>query len=316
MACWPGKPAIFELFPVLARKQKFIVLETLFTGLAVLLRILSNPLGNVFQKSLTAKGHPPLLVNFLTYFFLSLLSAFIVVQLQWRDLPAAFWLYSVLGGMAGALGNGFLVKALQKGELSVLGPINSYKSVVGMIAAVFLLGEVPGAWGLVGVALIVYGSYFMLGTTGQKFSWALLRREEIQFRLWAMVLSAVEAVFVKKVILASSVTTGFLSWCWFGALFSFLLLFFYRVKPTSERKIGLKDWKQYLLLIFCIGTMQFTTNYAFAHMPVGYALSLFQLSAIASVLLGYRVFKEQNIRRKLIGSVVMIAGSVVIILMG
>jgi drug/metabolite transporter (DMT)-like permease len=61
--------------------------------------------------------------------------------------------------------------------------------------------------------------------------------------------------------------------------------------------------------------MQFTTNYAFGHMPVGYALSLFQLSTIVSVLLGYRLFQEQNIQKRLIGSLIMIAGSVVIILL-
>ena len=57
------------------------------------------------------------------------------------------------------------------------------------------------------------------------------------------------------------------------------------------------------------------TNYTFKHMAVGYALSLFQLSTIVSVLLGYRFFKEQNIWKKLIGSAIMITGSVLIILL-
>jgi drug/metabolite transporter (DMT)-like permease len=49
-------------------------------------------------------------------------------------------------------------------------------------------------------------------------------------------------------------------------------------------------------------------------MPVGYALSLFQLSTIVSVLLGHRLFQEKDIRKKLIGTAIMIAGSVIIIL--
>jgi drug/metabolite transporter (DMT)-like permease len=49
-------------------------------------------------------------------------------------------------------------------------------------------------------------------------------------------------------------------------------------------------------------------------MPVGYALSLFQLSTIVSVLLGHRIFKEMGIRKKLIGSAIMIVGSIIIIL--
>jgi drug/metabolite transporter (DMT)-like permease len=50
-------------------------------------------------------------------------------------------------------------------------------------------------------------------------------------------------------------------------------------------------------------------------MPVGYALSLFQLSTIVSVFFGHRFFNEQDIRKKLIGSAIMIAGSVIIILL-
>ncbi len=292
------------------------MVEAFLLSGAVLLRILSNATGNVFQKKLTASGNNPLAVNFLTYFLLSIGCLPIAISVNWRVLPDSFWYYSVLGGIVGALGNGFLVRALQKGDLSVLAPINSYKSVVSILIGIFLLGEVPNGWGLLGIMLIIYGSYFVLDTTEERFSRALLKKPEIQFRLWAMVLTAVEAVFVKKVVLASSTTIAFISWCWFGAVFSGLLLFVYRLDMKSElSKISQTDLIQYAFLIACVGTMQFTTNYVFDRMPVGYALSLFQLSAIVSVLLGYRLFNEQAIRQKLIGSALMIAGSVVIILL-
>jgi len=289
--------------------------DTVLISIAVLLRIFSNPLGNVFQKQLTTKGDHPLLVNFLTYLLLSVVCIFFAPFITWPQLSGQFWLYSSLGGIAGALGNGFLVKALQKGDLSVLGPINSYKSVVGIIFGIFLLGEIPGLWGILGIVLIIYGSYFVLDTTEERFSLALLKKSEIQFRLWAMILTAVEAVFVKKVILASSTTIAFISWCCFGAIFSFVLLFIYKPDVIKEaRKISYTEISKYVFLIVCIGTMQFTTNYVFKQMDVGYALSLFQLSTIVSVLLGHRIFKEQDIRKKLIGSAIMIIGSIVIIL--
>ncbi|MEP1953332.1 MAG: EamA family transporter, partial [Algoriphagus sp.] len=68
-------------------------------------------------------------------------------------------------------------------------------------------------------------------------------------------------------------------------------------------------------LVVCIGTMQLSTNFVFEKMDVGYALSLFQLSILVSVLLGYRVFQEKDIKKKIIGSAIMIAGSVMIILL-
>ncbi|MES2894238.1 MAG: EamA family transporter [Bacteroidota bacterium] len=296
--------------------QIILLTETIFIALAVTLRILSNPVANVFQKQLTNRGNHPLVVNFLTYLALAIVCLFFLRLVPWKELGTQFWLFSLLGGLVGALGNGFLVKALQKGDLSVLGPINSYKSVVGIIVGIFLLGEIPNSWGIVGIALIIYGSYFVLDTTEEKFSLALFKRPEIQFRLWAMILTAIEAVFVKKVILASSVSLALMSWCILGAFFSFILLLLNGVSPRGEfEKISGKDLSSYALLVACIGTMQFTTNYAFDHMPVGYVLSLFQLSTIISVLVGYRIFKEQDVRKKLVGSTIMIIGSVLIILL-
>lgn len=290
------------------------MIQAILLAIAVLLRIVSNPVANVFQKQLTNQGQHPLFVNFLSYLLLSFFGIFIAVAIDWPILSQTFWLYSILGGMAGALGNGFLVKSLQKGDLSVLGPVNAYKSVIGIIIGIFLLGEMPNIWGVVGIALIIYGSYFVLDTTEERFSWSLLKNKEIQFRIWAMLLTAVEAVFIKKVIQASTTTIAFLSWCWFGALFSFLLLFIYKLPvKTSFNQLKLRYFSKYILLVFCIGIMQFMTNYTFDQMPVGYALALFQLSIIVSVFLGYRIFREKDIRKKMIGSIIMILGSIVLI---
>jgi drug/metabolite transporter (DMT)-like permease len=298
-------------------KPGFLKLTSIaLISIAVLLRIFSNPLGNVFQKQLTRRGYHPLAINFLTYLMLSFGCIFFAFNVKWSELPSDFWIYSVLGGLAGGIGNGFLVRALEHGDLSVLGPINSYKSVVGIIFGIFLLSELPDIWGLLGITLIIYGSYFVLDTTEARFSWSLLRRKDIQYRIWAMILTAIEAVFIKKVILSSSTVISFISWCWFGALFSFLLLLFYQGKSSSTvKRINFQDAWLYLFLVICIGTMQFTTNYAFDHMEVGYALSLFQLSTIVSVIMGYKIFKEKNIRQKLLGSAIMIIGSVIIILL-
>ncbi len=232
------------------------------------------------------------------------------------ELGPDFWLYSILGGVFGSIGNGLLVKALHKGNLSILGPINSYKAIIGLIFGVFLLGEIPNLWGIFGIGIIIYGSYLVLDTTEERFTPALLRNKEIQFRIGAMILTAVEAVFVKKVILASSPTIAFISWSIFGAVFSFILILAFKINIKREFKHLKRDaLVKLLLLIICIGTMQLSTNYVFENMDVGYALSLFQLSIIVSVLLGYRIFQEKDIAKKIIGSVIMIAGSVIIILL-
>lgn len=288
----------------------------LVTTISLLLRILSNPIGNVFQKKLTEQNNHPLLVNLLTFSILGILCIVLALQQDWGQVSYLSWYYGVIAGIFGAVGNGFLVKALQGGDLSILGPINSYKSVVGILIGIVFLHEIPSIWGIIGIALIIYGSYFVLDTMKERFSWSLLKNKEIQYRIWAMILTAIEAVFIKKVILYSSTIVSFIFWCWFGAFFSFVLLFFFKVRLIKEiKQVKLHHLLTYVFLVLSIGTMQYTTNYVFSHMNVGYALALFQLSTIISIFLGYRIFKEQNIKKKLLGAVIMIAGSVVIILL-
>lgn len=288
----------------------------LATTFSLLLRILSNPIGNVFQKKLTEQQNHPLLVNFLTFFILSIFCIVPALQQNWEQVSRLSWHYGIIAGIFGAIGNGFLVKALQRGDLSILGPINSYKSVVGILIGIIFLHEIPSVWGIVGIVLIIYGSYFVLDTMKERFSWNLLRNKEIQYRIGAMILTAIEAVFIKKVILYSSTTVSFIFWCWFGAFFSFVLLFFFKIRFAKEMKqVKLHHLPAYGCLVLCIETMQYTTNYVFSHMNVGYALALFQLSTIISIVLGYRIFKEQNIKKKLLGAVIMVIGSVMIILL-
>ncbi len=286
----------------------------ILTYAAILLRILSNPLSNVFQKRLTGNGHDPLVVNFMSYLLLSVACIALAWNVEWGALQWQFWMYAALGGMFGAVGNGFLVMALRGGDLSVLGPINSYKSVVGMVVGAVMLGELPSLMGLAGVAVIIAGSYFVFDTTDEGFSWGLLRNREIRYRILAMALTAIEAVIIKKVILYSDTTISFVAWCWAGLLFSFLQLIVSRTAFVGDiRRTTSREWLAFVALIVCIGTMQYTTNYTFRHINVGYGLALFQLSTIVSIVLGYRLFNEHGIAKKLLGSAIMIAGSVLII---
>ncbi len=295
-------------------------LRMLLTVTAVILRIVINPMANLFQKQLTGRGQSALRVNAATYVALALtLAPFLFLRQQAvvpvAQLPTAFWAYGLLGGLLGALGNGFLVKAVEEGELSVLGPINGYKAIVGMLIGALMLHEYPNVYGLTGVLLIIGGSYFVLDQPGERMSWRVLNRPAIRYRLLAMVLTGIEAVVGKKVIELSNVDYGVIAWCIFGGLCSLLLTALRKPAKPGNRPLP-KDARLFLLLVLCIGGMQYATSYVFRQMDVGYALSFFQLSAILSIFLGHAVYGESAIRRKLLGSLIMIGGSVLVFLLG
>ena len=269
--------------------------------ISLILRILSNPIANVFQKKLTSK-YSTFIVNSITYCGLCLLILPMILKTDFTSLNHTIWLYGVVGGLFGTLGNAFLVKALSLGDLSILGPINSYKSVVAMIFGIFLLGEIPSLVGILAVGLVIWGSYFIFDTTDEKFSLALFKRKDINYRFMALVFTALEAIMIKQVILLSDINISFIFWCGFGFLFSLL---FALLKQEKARLPEIKSSLQFIGLISMFGLMQYTTNYVFQNMNVSYALALFQLSSVVNVIFGYKFFKETQVKKKLGGTIIM-----------
>lgn len=283
-------------------------MQILYNFLAIIIRIITNSMSNVFQKKLSLEDENPVVVNFINYLILSIFSIPLIFLANIPITSINFIIYALLGGLTGAICNCFMVLALKRGELSVLGPINSYKAIIGLIFGMIILHEFPNIFGLIGIALIIIGSYFILETPK-----AFLKKD-IQYRIYALIFSAIEAVFIKKVIILSSITTSFITSSFLGAIFSFIIMSIFSGKnfkiPSRKHTII------YILTAICFGLMTFTTAYVFRYMNVGYALSLFQLSIIINVILGYKLFNEKNLLKKLIGSLIILIGSATIMIYG
>ena len=270
----------------------------IFTYLGILIRILSNSYLNVFQKILTNKGQKSSVVNFYTYAGLCILCIWFLKDITTMIIP-----FVLIMGLLGALGNYFIIKALSIGELSTLAPINSYKPIVAMLFGVIFLKEIPSILALFAILLIIIGTYFILDINNKKtYKLAIL------YRIIALICSGTEAVFIKKIILICGTLNCFILWVLSGLLFSSILVILSKHKPI------LKDYKYQFLLILAVGIMQYSTNFVFARMNVSYALALFQLSTLLSVFLGVNIFHEKNLKRKLIGSIIMICGAIILIL--
>ena len=281
----------------------------ILTALSVIIRIISNPVANMFEKRISMEGSS-LYTSLYSYLFMSIFCIPFLFLYNWKSVPFEFWIYCTLAGALCAIGRACMVRALRLGELSVLGPVNSYKAIVGLIIAFFMLGEIPDISGILGMLLILFGSFFIFETLEEKFSFKILFREDIILRFIALIMTGIEAVILKKIIIMSSVMMSFLMWCFMGFIFTFLIVLMTKRNFTPIKRTHIKGY-----FMICLGLilMQISTNYVFKNMNVGYALSLFQLSSIVNILFGFKFFKEKNILKKIIGSAVMIIGSVIII---
>lgn len=284
----------------------------------VFARIVANPCSNVFQKLLTRRSAEPLFVICATHGLLTL-AVLPVLLFSVSGLSATFWTNMAICSLLTVAGNALLVQAVKLTDLSVLGPINAYKAVVSLIPGAILLHEIPGAWGLGGIGLIVAGTYFLADreAAGPRRSAParLLRDPGVQCRVAALVLSAVEAVFMKRALLASSASATFAVWAAFGFGVSLAAsgALLGGEKIRRELQLLRSGVSTYLLLFATTATMQFCTILVLERLQVGYALALFQTSALISVLLGRQVFQERDIVKRLAGSAVMVAGATLII---
>ncbi len=293
----------------------------MLTGLFVVARIIANPFSNVFQKQLTQRDANPIFIIGATHALLTVVCLPILLASLPLALGEGFWTNMAICALLTVAGNVLLVFALQTADLSVLGPINAYKSVISLVLGVFLIGEVPTAQGIAGVLLILAGSYFVVDRDGKQTrtnAFAQFFRERgVQFRFAALGLSATEAVFLKRALLLSSPLTTFLFWAILGlpvAAAAVVLLL--RGRLGTEVGLLRRNWTTYVWLAATTGAMQSTTLFTFGKLQVGYSLALFQLSTLISVFLGYRYFREGHFRKRLVGSAIMVGGAALIVVQG
>src|SRR5262245_55742273 len=131
------------------------------TWVCIAVRIVANPFSNVFQKQLTRQSADSLWVVATTH---GLLSLACVPALYFVRMPPsdAFWLKITFCSALAVVANTLLVQALKLSDLSLLGPINAWKPVVGLVPAMLVLRETPGWMGASGIALVIAGNYAII----------------------------------------------------------------------------------------------------------------------------------------------------------
>ena len=283
----------------------------------VLARVLSASFTNVFQKKLSHHDLHPFFIVMVSYFVLSL----ICIPLLWTfnpfELSPTFWLnifFAALLDMAGTL---FLVMSLSKTDLSVFGPLNAYKVVISMILAMILLGEIPNTQGFLGVAVILIGSCFLFPTSekvngGRLFQ--LLTLKGVQYRFLSILLFSIGTLPLKNAVLNATPLATTVFWCLIGfplAITAYALF----IKDSFSQEINIA--KHHLYTFIYLGVlmflMQLTSIIVLSKFYIAYTLALFQLGMVIHVFLGYRIFNEQHVFRRLASCLIMVTGSLLVL---
>ena len=287
------------------------------TVLIILLRVIASPLANVFQKRLTNREISPELIVMSSYLFFAILAIPVLFFYQPFYFSTDFWVYILLLGLFDVIGNMYLVKSLRSIDLSLFGPLNSFKPVFALVIGGILLSEIPSVFGILGVVVIIAGTYVINYDPNRKVSDfdKMEFRRGLFFRFLAIALTSIAAVFSKKTIILSSPLITLAWWSIIGLPIS--IYFVAKQRDLRSQISELRIRPTNLIFLFAsFLVLQLSTLFTFERIFVGYSLAFFQLSSIISVLFGYYFFKERNIRNRLIGSLIMIIGALLIIWFG
>lgn len=273
---------------------------------------------NVYQKKLSNSGLHPFYIVAATYFVLSLLATPFLHVLQMRDLANSFWLSASLASFFDVVGWMFLVLSLSKTDFSVFGPLNAYKVVISMLLSMLFLHEIPSFQGFSGVLIIVIGSFFLMPPTPAKHTrnvTHLFFDKGVQARFLSILMFSIGTIFLKKSVEEAGALETMIFWSLFGLPLALIANYFFL---PSRIQHEIKVTKRHLHTVFSVGVMVFIMQYLtlllLETMLVAYALALFQFGMVIQVLIGYQIFNEKEIRRKLLASIVMMLGSVLVLI--
>lgn len=208
------------------------------------------------------------------------------------------------------------LEALKREDLSYTAPLNAFVPVFTLVIAVLFLGETPPSFGLLGIAIVVIGAY-IISIKPERIHWydplqRLFTSAGAQLSLGVAFCYAINTVLMKA--LSNNGYNAFVI-LYVTTLVGWILLLYVPLGRRGELKgIGRSDKLAVLGGSFSSFAGSFFHILALANTYASYAASVRRLDSVISVLLGGHYFKEKNIRIKLIGSIIMTAGAVIMVL--
>ena len=281
-------------------------------------RVIFASFANVLQKKLAIQNHHPLFIVMASYALLSIISLPILLSLPIVHLSEYFWVNIVIAALLDMAGTLFLVFSLSKTDLSIFGPLNAYKIVISMLLAMVFLSEMPSSQGFLGISIIITGSFFLMQgttkTTNQQSLFMLFTNRGVQYRFLSILLFSIGTLPLKNAVMEGQALTTTIFWCLIGfplAILSYFLFnkreeqsFFQQAKPVLP---------ELTYLAITLFLMQYLTMIVLSKLLIAYSLALFQFSMVLQVFLGYRIFKEKNIKSRLIACLIMSIGSLLVL---
>ena len=243
---------------------------------------------------------------------------FILLLLLFIPTPkieAGFWLALIALLPFEILAWVLYIKALKSNQISLVLPFLSFTPAFLVVISFLMLGEIPSLMGLFGIALVVAGAYILNlknlnGNLFEPFR-TILREKGSLYMLIVAFLFSITSSLSKILVQKSSPLFSSAAYLATMALSFLAISFFASKKNIGQLKTGFKGL---LPVGIFYALMVIFHNLAITLTIVPYMMSIKRTSSIFSVLYGHFWFKDENIKIRGFGALIMLLGAVLIIL--
>jgi len=279
-----------------------------------ILTAFSESIKDVLNKRLLTQVNEYLLAWSLVLFALP----WLVLSLFFTGIPplkTEFWSYLIIDSILNIVANLLYIRAIKHGDLSSTVPIINFTPLFLIVTSPLILGERLNIFGCIGVLLVLTGSYFInfqVRDKGYLYPFHMLLKEKgPRTMLCVALIWSITSTMDKIGVINSS------SFFWAISLniciFALMSLFLLHNSKVDSKKINhnLKDFV-FLGFFYALGWLAQMT--AISLISVAYVISIKRSSTLISVILGYLLFKESNIKWRLPGATIMFVGFLVLAL--
>lgn len=243
---------------------------------------------------------------------------FLLPILFFREIPQLgdqFWLALAVSGTLNIAATIFYMKALKFSDLSLAVPMVTFTPLFLLVTSPLIVHEFPPALGLLGVLLIVAGSYFLNIAERRKGNFAplkaLIKEKGPKLMLAVAFIWSITANFDKVGVQNSSP----IFWVVAVNLFLTITMFPIMVLRSTRSLQTVAKNLQALVPIGLVSALGLTFQMTAINLTlVAYVISIKRTSSISSVLFGHFLFKEKNVRQRLTGVTIMVLGVILIAL--
>ncbi|MBN2281925.1 MAG: DMT family transporter [Candidatus Marinimicrobia bacterium] len=229
------------------------------------------------------------------------------------EVDAVFW-WAILACVVMDLFTTMLyMKAIKIAPLSLTIPYMGLTPVFSLLISYLVLGETVSWLGLLGILFISFGAY-ILQIDRAKYGLmepikAIFRNKGSLFMLIVSFSYAITANLGKIAIIHSS--PMFMAIIYFSGLALAFTPLVMTVGKTPPSKMFSRSFGKFKIGI-AMAVMAITHFTAISMINVAYMISIKRLSLLFAILYGWIIFKEQNIKERLFGGMIIIAGAAII----